>query len=108
MPSMATPARSSDAVSQIDWQLLRQLPNFVRLYWRLFRDRRVSLFPKALLLLTAAYIISPIDVLPDALPVLGQIDDLVLFVAACKAFMYLCPRAVVKEHVAQIDRGLSA
>ena len=102
---MATPANStpSPQPSQIDWAVLRQLPNFVRLYWRLFRDQRVSRFPKALLILTAAYIVMPFDFLPDYIPVLGQIDDLVLFLGACKAFMYLCPPEIVQEHVRRID-----
>jgi uncharacterized membrane protein YkvA (DUF1232 family) len=102
------PPTQTPQPQQISWQVLRQLPNFVRLYWRLFRDRRVSVFPKALLVLTAVYVISPIDVIPDALPILGQIDDLVLLLAACKAFMYLCPRSVVQEHVRRIDAAIGA
>ena len=102
---MATPVSTTPSPQprEVDWALLRQLPNFVRLYWRLFRDQRVSRFPKALLVLTAIYIAMPFDLLPDYMPVIGQIDDLVLFLGACKAFMYLCPRAVVEEHVRQID-----
>ncbi len=101
---MTIPASSSPSSQkrEIDWAFLRQLPNFVRLYWRLFRDPRVSRFPKALLVATALYIAMPFDLLPDYLPVVGQIDDLVLLLGACKAFMYLCPPAVVQEHVKRI------
>ncbi|MBI3783735.1 MAG: DUF1232 domain-containing protein [Deltaproteobacteria bacterium] len=104
---MTTPASSTPTAqrTETDWALLRQLPNFARLYWRLFRDQRVSRFPKALLVLTAVYIVMPFDLLPDYMPVIGQIDDLVLFLGACKAFMYLCPHDVVQEHVRQIDGG---
>src|SRR5262245_9535518 len=49
-------------------QMLRYLPQFARLYWRLFRDRRVSVLPKALLILTIVYVVWPFDVVPDVLP----------------------------------------
>lgn len=100
---MSVPAGPTPGPKQLDWQLLRQLPNFVRLYWRLFRDQRVSIWPKALLVLSVAYIVFPFDLLPDTIPFIGEIDDLVIFLAACKGFMYLCPRDVVQEHVRRID-----
>lgn len=84
------------------WQFIRHLPHFVRLYWRLFRDRRVSMWAKAVLVLAVVYLLSPLDLLPDTMPFLGEIDDLVVLLAACKAFMYLCPPAVVQEHVQRI------
>ncbi len=85
------------------WRILRHLPDFVRLYWRLFRDRRVSIWPKALLVLSAVYVISPIDLLPDTIPFVGEVDDLIVLIAACRLFIYLCPREVVREHVQRID-----
>ncbi len=102
---MATPSTPPQVPTTLNWETLRHLPRFARLYWRLFRDARVSWLPKAILILTAVYIISPIDLLPDTVPFFGEIDDLIVFIAACKAFMYLCPREVVREHVQRIDRG---
>lgn len=85
-------------------QFLRHLPHFVRLYWRLFRDPRVSLLPKGILVLSLLYLISPVDILSDvAFPFLGEVDDLIVFLAACKAFIYLCPPAVVEEHVRRLS-----
>jgi uncharacterized membrane protein YkvA (DUF1232 family) len=86
-------------------RFLRHLPNFVRLYWRLLRDRRVSLWPKALLVLGLLYVVSPIDFIPDFIPLIGELDDLVVIIATCRLFMYMCPRAVVQEHVRRIDAG---
>lgn len=83
-------------------RFLRHLPNFARLYWRLLRDRRVSFWPKLMLVGSFAYMLSPLDLLPDLLPVLGLADDVVLLLAVCRAFIYLCPRDVVREHVAAI------
>lgn len=42
------------------------------------RDRRTPLFSKLLILLTVAYALSPIDLIPDFIPVLGMLDDIVI------------------------------
>ncbi|MFQ5665196.1 MAG: YkvA family protein [Candidatus Binatia bacterium] len=84
-------------------RFMRYLPQFVQLYWRLLRDPRVSVWPKALLLLSVLYVLSPVDILPDVMPLLGQADDLVLVIVVCRLFMYMCPREVVQEHVRRID-----
>jgi uncharacterized membrane protein YkvA (DUF1232 family) len=78
-------------------QVLLHLPDFARLYWRLFRDRRVSLIPKALLVLTLVYVLSPLDVVPDFLPGIGEMDDVVVVLAGLWLFVRLCPPEVVRE-----------
>ena len=80
-------------------QVLRHLPNFARLYWRLFRDRRVSILPKALLVLTLVYVISPFDVIPDFIPVIGEMDDVAVVLSGLWLFIRLCPPEVVREIV---------
>ena len=80
-------------------QVLRHLPNFARLYWRLFRDRRVSILPKALLVLTLVYVISPFDLIPDFIPVIGEMDDLAVVLSGLWLFIRLCPPEVVREIV---------
>lgn len=84
------------------FQLLYHLPNFLKLFWRLLRDRRVPLWPKLLFFLVFAYIFAPVDILPDFLPGLGQIDDLVVLLLGLQGFVRLCPREVVREHVQAI------
>jgi len=79
--------------------VLRHLPNFARLYWRLFRDRRVSILPKALLVLTLVYVISPFDVIPDFIPVIGEMDDVAVVLSGLWLFIRLCPPEVVREIV---------
>ena len=79
------------------------LPNFVRLYWRLFNDARVSIWPKALLVGALAYVVLPFDLIPDAIPFVGEIDDVVILLAAARWFLQWCPPAVVREHAAAID-----
>ena len=80
-------------------QVLRHLPNFARLYWRLFRDRRVSILPKALLVLTLVYVILPFDVIPDFIPVIGEMDDVAVVLSVLWLFIRLCPPEVVREIV---------
>jgi uncharacterized membrane protein YkvA (DUF1232 family) len=88
------------------FRFLIHLPNFVKLYWRLLRDKRVPLFPKAILVLAIAYAISPIDLLSDfSLPIIGVLDDIALLTLAVRYFIPLCPRNVVDEHVKLIDEG---
>jgi uncharacterized membrane protein YkvA (DUF1232 family) len=85
-------------------ELLLRLPALVRLTWRLLRDARVPVWPKAVLAAAVAYVVLPADLLPDALPLLGQVDDAVLIVAAWRGFLRWCPPAVVREHAARLER----
>jgi len=88
-------------------RFILHLPNFFKLYWRLFTDRRVSLLPKIILVLGVAYLLVPSDILFDFLPLppLGLFDDTVVLIVAAKGFMALCPRRIVEEHVRLIDEG---
>jgi uncharacterized membrane protein YkvA (DUF1232 family) len=78
------------------------LPDFARLYWRLLWDRRTPILPKAVLVLSVLYVLLPFDLVPDALPIIGEVDDLVIVLAACRLFIALCPGDLVHEHVRRI------
>ncbi|MBN2333521.1 MAG: DUF1232 domain-containing protein [Deltaproteobacteria bacterium] len=84
------------------WQLgnvLHQLLFMVRLCWRLLLDSRVSLPVKMIPVAAVFYLLSPYDLLPDfMLPVVGQLDDLVVIVLACRLFLSLVPPEIVNEH----------
>ena len=82
--------------------MLLHLPNFARLYWRLFRNWRVPILPKALLVLTLVYVVSPLDVIPDFIPVIGEMDDIVVVLSGLWLFIRLCPPEVVRETVHDI------
>ena len=58
--------------------LVRELPRLLLLIGRLLRDARVSGADRALFVLVMAYVIAPIDLLPDFLGVFGLVDDLYL------------------------------
>jgi uncharacterized membrane protein YkvA (DUF1232 family) len=70
----------------------------IQLAWRLLRDRRVPLYKKAVPLFVIVYLLSPFDLVPGFLPVIGQIDDFALLVLGLKLFIRLAPAEVVREH----------
>jgi uncharacterized membrane protein YkvA (DUF1232 family) len=55
--------------------LIRRFPAYARLAWRLGRDSRISGRRRAAVLGAAAYLASPIDLVPGIIPVAGQLDD---------------------------------
>nr|WP_290670499.1 DUF1232 domain-containing protein [Ardenticatena sp.] len=75
------------------------------LAWRLFRDTRVSPMLKLIPIVSVLYIISPVDLLPDVMPGLGQVDDIGLFLLALQLFISLAPQEVVEWYRYQL--GLS-
>ena len=89
-------------------QVITHLPDFIRLYWRLFRDPRVSVLAKALLVATLAYVVWPLDIIPDFLPVIGEMDDLGIVIAGLWLFIRLCPPEVVLERVREISTRTGA
>ena len=96
-------------------RLIHHLPNFLKLFWRLFRDPRVPAYKKILPviagLICAAYFIFPFDALPDPYLFIGQLDDttVILFIMAPTiwGFVRTCPKELVKEHAHEINSGVS-
>ena len=86
-------------------RLLRMLLTQLRLTLRLLREPRVPLPAKAVPLLTALYVVSPLDVIPDVFPLVGQIDDLTLTLVALAAFLKLCPAGPIAFHRGAIAEG---
>ena len=62
-----------------------------------YRDPRTPWYAKALVALVAAYALSPIDLIPDFIPVLGQLDDLLLVPLGIALAVRLIPREVLAE-----------
>ncbi len=73
-------------------------PRLVKLIWKLARDPRVPARSKATLLILVGYLASPIDVIPDFIPGIGQLDDIVLAAFALDQILNRVPPEVVKEH----------
>jgi uncharacterized membrane protein YkvA (DUF1232 family) len=62
------------------------------------RDPRVPWFPKALAVVIAAYALSPIDLIPDFIPVLGYLDELILLPLAIAGIVRLIDPVIMAEH----------
>ncbi len=78
---------------------MRDILDNGRLTWRLINDPRVSTFVKvAIPLFMALYFFSPIDFIPDFLPVLGQLDDIGVVLLGMSLIVRFSPQAVVDEH----------
>jgi len=86
------------------FETARKMPTYARLIWGLARDPRVPVQQKAVLAGIAAYLAFPIDLIPDFIPVLGELDDLAVLVLGLDWFIRNAPPEVVDEHMARIAR----
>jgi uncharacterized membrane protein YkvA (DUF1232 family) len=75
----------------------RRLKRDVLALWLAARDRRTPPGPKLLAAAVAAYALSPIDLIPDFIPVLGYLDDLILVPAGIWLVVKLVPAALMAE-----------
>ena len=67
------------------------------------RDPRVPWYAKVVAIGVAAYALSPIDLIPDFIPVLGYLDDLIIVPAGIALVVQLIPPAIMAEHRALAD-----
>ncbi|NBW77054.1 MAG: DUF1232 domain-containing protein [Sphingomonadaceae bacterium] len=79
----------------------RALKRDVMALWLAARDPRVPFGAKLLAGLVAAYALSPIDLIPDFIPVLGYLDDLLIVPAGIWLAIRLIPEPVMAELRAQ-------
>jgi len=63
----------------------------------LITDRRIPLMAKLVPVLLVGYLAMPFDVIPDFVPLLGYLDDVVIVILALVLFVHLCPSGIVKE-----------
>ena len=79
--------------------ILQEIWQNGQLAWRLYGDPRVSFLLKAMApVLGLAYFIMPIDLIPDLIPVLGQLDEIAIFLLLMRLFISLAPPELVAEH----------
>ena len=77
---------------------LRNLRIEAHAAWLAARDRRCPWHARAVGVLVAAYALSPIDLIPDFIPVLGLLDDALLIPAGLWLFARLLPAGLLDEH----------
>ncbi len=74
------------------------LPNMVMLLGRLIKDARVPNAEKALFLAAIVYVISPIDLIPDVFPFIGQVDDIYVVTLTLLRLINRTDETVVRQH----------
>jgi uncharacterized membrane protein YkvA (DUF1232 family) len=77
---------------------IKQLPQYLRLLSGLMTDRRVGIVDKLLVVGAMAYIVMPIDLIPDFIPFFGEIDDLFLLILALQRLIANAGRTAVLDH----------
>ena len=86
--------------------MLAYLPQFFRVFWRLMTDPRVSFLAKVVPPLGLMLLITPPALELDLVPIIGELDWLLIGYLSLKLFIWMCPPDVVREHVAQVARGV--
>ena len=74
-----------------------RLATYLIALWKLFRDPRTPRAPKIVAIVVLAYAVSPIDLIPDFIPVLGQLDDLILVPLGVALVAWLTPQPLWQQ-----------
>jgi uncharacterized membrane protein YkvA (DUF1232 family) len=82
------------------------IPDCLVLVKRLLADPRVPRRRKLLLVLLVAYLAMPIDLVPDFIPVAGQLDDVILVALVLRAVLRSSGEALLREHWTGPPRSL--
>ncbi|HET9199975.1 MAG TPA: YkvA family protein [Dehalococcoidia bacterium] len=85
-------------IQDLSWE------NRFRLAGRLLADEQIPLVNRAILVLIVVYLALPIDLIPDFIPVLGQIDDIVILGGGILLFARLVERERLESHIAELKR----
>lgn len=86
-------------------KIVAHLPQFLLLFYRLLRDNRVPLLTRMVPVLGLLLLIFPPNLEVEMIPMLGELDALVIILLTLKLFVWLCPPDVVREHVGRISHA---
>jgi uncharacterized membrane protein YkvA (DUF1232 family) len=79
-------------------ELARLLPDLILLVHGLLRDPRVPRARKVYLLIATAWVASPIDLIPEFVPVVGPLDDVIVVAFVVRSVARSTDRAVIADH----------
>ena len=89
---------SRQAVAKTVAGFVSVLPQLVKLVVRLSRDPRIPVRVKRVAVALAVYAVFPVDLVPDFIPVVGLVDDLLAVVVALAVLIESAPEEVIAEH----------
>ena len=90
--------KSGGSAKETVGRIIRDIPSFLKLFGRLAMDGRVSATDKAMVMATVAYVLLPLDFIPDILPFLGQVDDVYLMLLALTRLLNNAGMDVLLDH----------
>jgi len=70
------------------------------------KDPKLPVYTRVILSLIVGYAFSPIDIIPDVIPILGQIDDLVILLIATSIAKRLVPKDILEKYKVKADEVL--
>jgi uncharacterized membrane protein YkvA (DUF1232 family) len=86
-------------------RLVLKLPMYARVVWGMLRDPRTPIGLKGMLAAALAYVVFPVDLIPDVIPIIGQADDLTVLLLVLDLFIQNAPAEVRAEHTARARNG---
>ena len=86
-------------------RLVVKLPMYARIVWGMLRDPRTPIGLKGMLAAALAYVVFPVDLIPDVIPIIGQADDLTVLLLVLDLFIQNAPAEVRAEHTARARNG---
>lgn len=84
----------------------KKFKNELQVYRLLLKDERTPLVAKCCLGLAVGYVLLPFDLIPDFIPVLGQLDDLVIVPLLVYLAIKIIPRELILEYRAKVNYEL--
>ena len=96
--SSASGERPRTGAKRTVMDTIRQLPSYLSMLYGLMRDRRVATIDKLLVGGAILYILTPVDLIPDFIPFMGEVDDVFLLVTSLQRLITNAGRRVVLEH----------
>ena len=79
-------------------ETIKQIPSYLRLMGGLLTDPRVPTLDKVLLGVAVAYVVMPIDLIPDFIPFIGQVDDVFVVMLALRRLIGNAGTRVIRDH----------
>lgn len=84
----------------------RKLKRKIFLLYFAYQDRRTPWYAKIFAVCIVAYAFSPIDLIPDFIPVLGYLDDVILIPLGIAFVLKMIPASVIREHEAAAEERM--
>lgn len=97
-PEVEVPRAPRTGAKRTVMGTIGEIPNFLRLLYGLITDNRVNAVDKLVVAGAIAYILLPVDVIPDFVPLLGEVDDVFLLILALQRLITNAGRTVVQAY----------